>query len=313
MYEPVWQRPTTVSEALTVLDAERDRASLIAGGTDLVPRIRCGAVAPPVLVDIGRLEELRYVRGDDAVPGVDYAVTSPRRRTGLGALVTHAALARNDALTASAGTDFGLALLAAACARVGGPQIRARGSIGGNLANASPAADAATALLALDASVVVASRQAGVRDVPLSSFFVGPGVTSLGPDELVTGVTFERPGQDASVVYLKEGQRNALAIALVSVAVVLDRAAGRLRISLGSVAPTPIRAREAERLFDSEWERSKNRGALAKAVAEAAVGSGGGGGGGGAAAPIDDVRASAGYRRALVRVMVRRALMEAWT
>ncbi|MBN2565042.1 MAG: xanthine dehydrogenase family protein subunit M [Candidatus Eisenbacteria bacterium] len=293
MYEPIWHRPTTIGEVLAILDVERDRARVIAGGTDLVPAIRSGADAPPVLVDLGRVEEMRYLRDDGQGTGAEDAVV----RTEVGAMVTHAALAGRGSPSPA------MTLLSAACGKVGGPQIRARGTVGGNIANASPAADAVTALLALDASVVLTSRTAGMREVPLETFLLGPGTTALAPEELVLGAVFERPESGASAVYLKEGQRNAMAIAVASVALVLDRARGRLRISLGSVAPTQVRAREAEALFESNWHETKDRGGLVAAVAEAAVD---------ATRPIDDVRASAEYRRTLVQVMVRRALTEAW-
>jgi carbon-monoxide dehydrogenase medium subunit len=302
MYEPIWKRPTTVDGALAVLDAERERASVVAGGTDLVPRVRSGEEAPAVLVDLGRIEEMRYVRCDSA--------DGERARIEIGALATHASLAdrtpsseRSRRTGPSQGGGAGRSLLAQACLTVGGPQIRARGTIGGNIANASPAADSATALLALDASVRVASSNGGSRAVPLASLVLGPGTTALGADELIVGVAFDEPGPDAAGVYLKEGQRNALAIAVSSVALVLDRTAGQLRIALGSVAPTPVRAHEAESLFESKWRNTKDREALLDAVGEAAAR---------AAMPIDDIRASADYRTTLVGVLVRRALAEAW-
>lgn len=304
MYEPIWRRPTSVKEALEVLSAEGGRASVIAGGTDLVPRIRCGAEAPPVLVDLGRLESMR---------GVNENGSGKRPRVEIGALTTHAMLARERAARegggspraadAEGGSGSGLGLLGAACRTVGGPQIRSRGTLGGNVANASPAGDACTALLALEAGALVVSKSRGERELPLGSLLLGPGITALEPDELITGFSFEEPGADSSSVYLKEGQRNALAIAVTSVALVLDRGRGRLRISLGSVAPTPVRARGAEQLFESEWESCGDRNQLIEAVASLAVES---------AEPIDDVRSSAGRRRTLVKVLVGRALAEAW-
>jgi CO/xanthine dehydrogenase FAD-binding subunit len=282
MYEPTWRLPATIDEALADLAAEVGGARLIAGGTDLVPRIRCGAASPPVLIDLSRVEAMHYLFGGDPRAGTPVEI---------GALVTHGELVQSD-----------LPLLSAASGRVGGPQIRARGTVGGNIANASPAADATTALVALEAELVLASESNGKRRLPLDAFLLGPGETALGPDELIVGVVFDRLDGDASTVYLKEGQRNALAIAVTSVALVLDRARRRLRIALGSVAPTVVRARRAEALFESEWDRAGDRRALTEAVADAAVE---------AAMPIDDVRASAGHRRALVRALVARGLSEA--
>jgi CO/xanthine dehydrogenase FAD-binding subunit len=292
-----------MDKALAVLESERRRASVIAGGTDLVPRVRCGAEAPAVLVDIGRVGEMRYVDQESVGEG--------RFRTRIGALATHASVAAGPAIALPASkaqrcesNAVGIRLLGRACRTVGGPQIRARGTLGGNIANASPAADAATALLALGASVEVASKARGRRIVTLESLLRGPGETSLEPDELIVGVEFEEPGPETTVCYLKEGQRNAMAIAVSSVALILNRAEGRLSVALGSVAPTPVRAREAEALFESEFRDAREREALIDAVARAAIR---------AARPIDDIRASAGYRTSLVGVLVRRALSIAWT
>ena len=285
MYEPVWRRPRSKAEALAVLADAGASSTVIAGGTDLTPLITAGRLHPEVLVDLGAAEDLAYVRVGASESGVGTVE--------IGATVTHAVLSRG-ARTLSAG------VLSAACATVGGPQIRARGTIGGNLANASPAADGAVALTALGASAVLESA-AGRREVPLPEFFTGPGQSTLSVGELLTGVRFERPSDRARGVYMKEGQRNALAIAVVSVAVVHEPDAGTVRMALGSVAPTPVRAEEAEALFAAEWERAGDRGALVRAVAAAA---------GRAASPIDDVRASAAYRRKLLEIAARRALEE---
>jgi CO/xanthine dehydrogenase FAD-binding subunit len=196
-------------------------------------------------------------------------------------------------------------VLSAACRTVGAPQIRARGTIGGNIANASPAADGAVALVALGASVVIESKIDGRREVPLVDFFTGPGETVLRPDELVTGVMFDRPTDEARSAYKKAGQRNALAIAVASVAATHEPGTGTVSIALGSVAPTPIRATEAERVFAEGWPDAAGsepgRHELFREVAAAATG---------AASPIDDIRASAWYRTVLIEVLTRRALEE---
>ena len=242
----------------------------------------------PTTKDEARIDELRFVR--------DGSGESGGGRTEIGALVSHAALASDSG--ASAGTR----VLAEACRTVGGPQVRARGTIGGNIANASPAADAAVALLALDSFAVVESAAGGLRrEVPLAEFFVGPGKTTLGPDELVTEVAFRSPTAGARSAYFKAGQREALAIAIVSVAVVHEPDAGTVRIAMGSVAPVPVRAVAAEELFAREWEPGKVDDAFVDAVAAEAAR---------AASPIDDIRASARYRTVLTEVLARRALRE---
>lgn len=287
MYEPQWESPATADDVVSILASVGAEARLIAGGTDLAVQIKRGEVRPRVLVDLGRVEELSYVRAG-----------SGEARAEIGAIATHAEIATDHALRARA------TALAEACRTVGSPQIRTRGTIGGNLANASPAADSAVALLALDATVHVRfaapKRNRGVR-VPLECFFEGPGVTALGRADLITGVSFNLPEVNARSAYLKVGQRNALAIAIASAAVVFEPSTGRIRIALGSVAPTPVRAKAAERLFEAGWQRTPDRAALIEEVAAAAVD---------AADAIDDVRASAWYRTDLVRTLARRALMK---
>lgn len=184
---------------------------------------------------------------------------------------------------------------AAGC--VGSLQVRNRGTIGGNLANASPAADTAPMLLALDAEVELMSVR-GSRVLPIDSFFRGPGETALGPAELLARiiVPLQPPGTRAQ--YLKLGPRRAMDIAVVGVAVSLTMQDGiceRARVALGAVGPTPLRARSAEAVLTGKTVDD----ALAIQAAEAAVAD---------CSPIDDVRASAWYRREMVRVLVRRAI-----
>lgn len=285
MYEPHWEAPTKVEEVAAILASAGERARVIAGGTDLAILIKRREVRPEVLVDLGRVDGLSYVDSG-----------SRAERVELGALATHAQIASDHVLRARA------TALADACRSVGSPQIRARGTIGGNLVNASPAADGAVALLAMGAVVHVRSGAPGGSrggPLPLERFLEGPGRAALAPTEFVTAVSFELPAANARSAYLKVGQRSALAIAIASVAVVFEPSAGRVRIALGSVAPTPVRAAAAERLFEAEWPRARDRGAVVGEVAAAAVE---------AASSIDDVRASAWYRTDLVRTLTRKAL-----
>jgi carbon-monoxide dehydrogenase medium subunit len=287
MYEPQWKTPTSKAEALAVLGDIGEDAVVVAGGTDIAPLISGRRIRPRVLVDLGRIDDLRSLSvGSD----------SERGSATIGAMVTHGALARDRGVSEVAH------VLAAACRTVGAPQVRARGTIGGNVANASPAADGAVALVALGASAVVESDGNERREVPLPEFFLGPGQTVLRPGELVTGIAFAAPSSAARSAYRKAGQRNALAIAVVSVALVHEPETGTVRIALGSVAPTPIRATEAEKLFESGWMDVSGRAELLGAVAAAAAR---------AASPIDDIRASAWYRTVLAEVLTRRALDEA--
>ena len=287
MYEPQWKAPTSKAEALAILGDIGEDAVVVAGGTDVASLISKRRIRPRVLVDLGRIDDLRCL---SVAPGGEGSSAT------IGALVTHGALARDRSVSETAH------VLSAACRTVGAPQVRARGTIGGNVANASPAADGAVALVALGASAVLESDGDERRQVPLPEFFLGPGRTVLRPGELVTGITFAGPSGTARSAYRKAGQRNALAIAVVSVALVHEPEAGTVRIALGSVAPTPIRATEAEELFESGWADASGRTELVRAVAGAAAR---------AASPIDDIRASAWYRTVLVEVLTRRALEEA--
>lgn len=293
MYEPEWKSPRTVGETLEILAGEGESAVVVAGGTDCASLITRGELRPGILVDLGGVEGLRSI-GEVAAHGA-------ARRVEVGALATHGDLARAEGVLGSA------PVLAEACGTVGAPQVRARGTIGGNIANASPAADGAVALVALGASAVVESKRDGRREIPLTGFFEGPGETVLRPDELVTALTFDRPSSGARGAYRKAGQRNALAIAVASVAVAHEPDAGTVSIALGSVAPTPVRAAEAERLFTDGWSGAAGsdtgRRELFREVAAAAAR---------AASPIDDIRASAWYRTVLVEVLTRRALEDAF-
>lgn len=290
MYEPTWVAPRTVGEALAALDAA-DGARPIAGGTDLAVRILNGTARPPAIVDLGRIADLGTIDVMSPAPGVD--------RVEFGALATHAAVAAHPFVRKRA------PVLAAACLTVGSRQVRERGTLCGNVVNASPAADGAVALLALDAAVRVRSADGRAdTQIPLESFLVGPGETTLRPCELVTSVGFDCPSDGARSAYLKAGQRKALAIAIVSVAVVFEPSAGALRIAVGSAAPTPVRAREAEELFAEEWHGARDRGTLLSEVARRAVLS---------VRPIDDLRAGAWYRTAIVEAMTKRAMEEVCT
>jgi CO/xanthine dehydrogenase FAD-binding subunit len=186
---------------------------------------------------------------------------------------------------------------------VGSPQIRNAGTIGGNLGTCSPAGDTLPVLAALDANIALRSA-AGTRRVPFSDFMFGPRKSERRPGELVEAVEWADAG--SSQVFLKAGTRNAMVIAVASLAMVVDRGRKAVRVALGSVGPTIIRAAEAERLatalFDeSGWERPlKASEAAVQHFGELAAA---------AARPIDDQRGTAAYRSHVVAVMARRALV----
>ncbi len=283
----MWQTyymPTSVDETLRLLaehgpEANGPPARLIAGGTDLLVELRRDARQAPVLIDVTRIGDLDQVRlGDDGLIHVGPAVT------------------HNQAVASELLVERGFPL-PLACWGVGTPQLRNRGTVTGNLVTASPANDTITALWALDGRLTLRSVR-GERTLSFADFYQGVRQTALAPDEMVTDIAFPALKPDQRGAFAKLGLRRAHAIALVNTATVLtfdDDVVTQAHIALGSVAPTIIRAREAEgALVGSALSEE----AIAEAAESAAQ----------AAAPIDDIRAGADYRREMVRVLVRRAL-----
>ncbi len=274
--------PTTLREAVEILGRHGERARALAGGTDLFLRMERGGWAPDVVVDL------------KGVPGLADIHFDAERGLALGALAFHADVAAHPVVCER------YPVLAQGAGWVGGPQMRNRGTVGGNLCNASPAADTASPLIALGARVRLVGP-AGERVVALDEFFVGPGKTVLAPGEVLVEVLVPPPAPRSGGDYQRR-TRTAMDIAVVGVAavVILDGGATckDARIVLASVAPTPLRARAAEAAV-------RGKGLTPDRIAEAARA---------AAAeskPIDDVRASAGYRRTIVEVLARRALTNA--
>jgi CO/xanthine dehydrogenase FAD-binding subunit len=279
--ERTYAEPTSLDEALALL-ADSPGADLVAGGTDLVVGARQGKrPLGAVLVAIHRLEELRSL--EEAAGG----------GLRLGALATHWELEHHPIVRER------FSALSDGSALVGSPATRHAGTIGGNLANASPAVDTGSPLLVLDASVELASSE-GRRTVPLAEFFQGPGTTSRSTAELLIGVDVPPlPAGRVGSAYARLEYRQAMEIAVVGAAALLaldaDDRIVEGRIALTAVAPVCLRVPEAERKLAGE----KPSGEVLLGAAELAAR---------AAKPIDDVRASAEYRRAMVPVITRRAL-----
>ena len=255
---------------------------LVAGGTDLLPQMKMGAIKVRTVVDLSALAELKLIQLDaDGALHIGAAV--PARTIELSELVR----SRCPALAEGASV-------------VGSFQIRNLATLGGNLANAAPAADMAPPLLALDAQCVIAGPR-GRRQVPASELFVGVRRTQLAPDELLTEIVIPAPEAGSGGTYVRHTPRRELDIAVVGVAsqvTMRDGACVKARIALGAVAPVPLRASEAEALLQGEAVSSR----LIDEAAELAVR---------AARPISDQRGSADFRRHLVRVLTRRTLTTA--
>lgn len=272
--------PVTVARHLDGALAElRDTDPVvIAGGTDLMVALNFGRTRPARLLAIDRIAELGGLEQDGAV------------RMGSG--VTYARMLRELR---------GTPALREAARTVGSPQIRNAGTIGGNIATASPAGDTLPVLAALDATLVLRSASAE-RRVPFASFMTGPKRTVLRRDELVVAAEWADAG--AAQTFLKVGTRNAMVIAVASLALVIDRARRRVGVALGSCGPTILRATEAERfasglLDEAGWERGARPSASALGEFGARVAA--------AARPIDDVRGTAAYRRHVLAVLGARA------
>ncbi len=283
----MWQTyyaPASLAEALELLARHGDACRIVAGGTDLILELERGLRRQEVLVDVSRIAGLDNLTLSDG-------------KFALGPLVTH------NQVVASPEAVAGAFPLARACWLVGAAQIRNRATVAGNLVTASPANDTITPLWAMDATLTLSSRDRGSRTLSFDQFFLGVRRTALEPDEMVTRIEMPALGANERGTFLKLGLRQAQAISLVNVAVILDfepRPGGRVRrarIALGSVAPTIIRAAEAEDyLSGQELGEDVIEGAAERAAA--------------AARPISDLRASADYRRDMLRVMTARALRQ---
>ncbi len=253
--------PRSLDEALH-LKAERPGAVPIQGGTDVMVELNFDRSRPDALLNLNEVPELRGWSREN------------------GSLRLGAGLTYTEAMQASFADEY--RSLAEASRTVGGPQIRNRGTLGGNLGTASPAGDALPPLLVLDAQVELASA-GGTRAVPLREFVVGPKRNALAPDELIVAVVVKLGGPRQT--FMKIGPRNAMVIAVVSLALAVDEERGELRAVYGSAGPVPgvVTAPLDERE------------GFAERVAEAA-------------SPIDDVRGTAAYRRHALRVLADRAL-----
>jgi len=279
-------QPTTWAEALQAR-AEHPDALPIAGGTDVMVELNFDRRRPGALLDLGRVPELREWSTDDGTVRLGAGVTYQRVITELGAQLPGLAMASRT---------------------VGSPQIRMRGTVGGNLGAASPAGDSHPPLLAADAVVEVASAARGTRRVPAAEFYTGVKRNALEPDELIAAILV--PTASGPQQFSKIGTRNAMVIAVTAFAVALHPDRRAVGTGIGSAAPTPRRAPEAEAFLAGELDAAglwESRGELPDSVARAF-----GDRVAAAAAPIDDVRGSAAYRRHALSVMGRRAATWAW-
>jgi carbon-monoxide dehydrogenase medium subunit len=274
-----YHEPESLGDAIALAARVGPEASFLAGGTDLIVQIQRGRIAP------------RHVIGLQRVPGltgiaVNGGVT-------LGARVTHRAIERAPELAGA------FRCLIEGAEVIGGHQVRNVATVGGNLVNASPAADLVPGLLALDGAVTLVGP-GGERELSVERFLLGPNRTARRPDELLTRVHLPALPARAATAFLKAGRRRAMEISVVCVAARLTLDAGlerclEARVALGAVAPTAVRAHQAERALEGQPVGPEAFRRAAEMAQDACR-------------PIDDVRASSAFRQHLVGVLVRRAL-----
>jgi carbon-monoxide dehydrogenase medium subunit len=277
-----YKRVKTLEEAWGSATRYPEEARYLAGGTDLLVQLKKGAIRTPLLIS---LRGVRHLNG----------VTLVGDSVQVGPLTAVGELIRSETLKSKN------PLLALAAVQMGSRQIRNMATVGGNMCNASPAGDLSTALLCLDTEVKIEGPGGG-RSEKLVDFFKGPGRTSLQPTEILTGILIPSTDKNWRWSYQKLGVRRAMEIGIVNVALGLNferEMCREARIALGSVAPTPVRARKAETLMEGKRFSTE----LIEEVAEVSARE---------SDPIDDLRASGAYRREMVINLVRRGLRALW-
>ena len=273
-------QPRSLQEALEMKKNYGDKARVLAGGTDLLVLLKDQKLTAEAVMSLAGVRDLNFIRYEDG------------RGATLGALATHGGVATSPIIQQK------FPDLAEACSQVGAVQIQNLGTVGGNLCNASPAADVAPPFLLMDAVLILASAR-GERRVSIHDFFQAPRRTVLQADEILKEIFVpEVPGRRGAT-YLKLGRRKAMEIAIVGIGVAIhlngsDQVVSECRIAMGSVAPTPVRARRGEEILRNQEVRDELIEEVAVVAAEEA-------------SPISDLRASREYRLDMIRVLCRRA------
>lgn len=274
--------PKSTEEAISLLSEYGEKARIISGGTDLLMQMKRGVVLPDFLINIRDISELDYIKFNE---------TEGLR---IGALTTINYI-ENSPLIKSR-----FSILAHAAGMLGTPTIRRRATIGGNLCNAAPSADTAPALLVLGTTVKITGAD-GEKRAPVENFFIGPGQTIIKHGQILTEIQIPCLPEKSGGAYLKQTRRQGADLAVIGVAALLSLEGDILKdvkIALGAVAPTPIRARKAEQILKGKKFDEK----LLEEAGQAASSE---------SKPIDDTRSSADYRKKMVGVLVKRAVMQA--
>ncbi|MBK6467799.1 MAG: xanthine dehydrogenase family protein subunit M [Rhodobacter sp.] len=273
-------QPKTLAEAFSLLEEHGATAKLLAGGTDLLVQMKMERQQPSHVISLAKVKELEGIKAGDGL--------------------TIGATTSISAISKSAPVKARYAALREACNAYSTVSVMLMGTIGGNLCNASPAADTAPALLVHDASVILKTAKA-TRKVPLKDFFTGPGKTVMQPGEILTAIELPEPARGSGSAFLKIS-RVVADISQVCAAVMLVRDGDKItdcRIALGSVGPTPVRMKHAVGALIGQRGTPEAFDAAAEIVARDIT-------------PITDVRATEKYRRHVARIIVRDALLTAW-
>lgn len=278
-----YHAPQTLEEALAILDEHRADARVLAGGTDLIVSLRARQEHPSHLIDIKRVKELYQLSFNE------------KKGLTIGAAVTLNELIDYDPVSKI------YPILVEAASVIGDYQVRNRATLVGNICNASPAADFAPALMVLESSVNISSRT-NMRKVPIEDFFVGVKKTTLAKNEMVTSVNVPIPQEESRAGYLKARRTRGEDLAVVGVGglVVPKGKAGKIvKLAYASVAPTPVRAYEAEKIFEQKKPVDQLLDEAIPTVVKAV-------------SPISDVRAGKDYRMNLVMVLTCRLIRRLW-
>ncbi len=272
-------KPENLEELQSILGRLQEGTTIIAGGTNVIPHVRAKHFSPGLYVDILDLKELAFIREDEETISI-------------GAATTLSELESSQLIREKS------PLLQAAIGQVGSPLTRNRATIGGNLADASPSADTAPPLLALEAKIQILNARGESRDVPVESFFLDYRSTVLKSDEFIASICFTKEKSGVAFDYQKIGLRKAMSISIVSYAAAMEIDQGtckNIRIGLGSVAPTPIRAFRTEKLLQGKKVDRELLEEGCKLINEEI-------------SPISDIRGSDKYRRVVTASVFKRSM-----
>ena len=282
MIETEYLAPRNIDQLFEGIQGRIGQVKFMAGCTNVLPNLRARAISSRILVDLTGIEEIAHIREGNGVISI-------------GALTTMTDLAFSEIIQKES------PILASAARQLGNPLTRNRATIGGNLADASPAADMAPPLLALEATIHTAGPEGKGREISLDRFFLGPNKTVLDEDEIITRITIPKPKDPWKGSHIKFGLRNAMAISVASVALMLEMVENvcrKARVALGSLSPKPIRAY----LVEKELEDRKITNAVLEQCTVTMNQE---------ISPISDIRGSADYRRLVAAVLLKRAIRQA--